>query len=194
MGHPVPTRKMNQTVHPESGLAIIPASLEQKPILANLLELYIHDFCDFLELELHPDGRFGYNQLDLYWTDSARHPFLIKVHEKPAGFVFVRCIEDESQHEPLWDMAEFFILRGHRWRGIGTVVAHSVWDQFPGRWQVRVMAQNVPALRFWEHAVTTYTGDSVHSTQITGPGDQWHIFSFRSSPNNPTHLADETGK
>jgi predicted acetyltransferase len=209
--------KMNQPI--DSQPAVTPATLEQRPILANLLELYTHDFCDFLELELQPDGRFGYIHLDLYWTDPDRHPFLIRVDEKLAGFVLVRRIRVESHPDPLWDMTEFFILRGHRNRGIGTAVAHKVWNQFPARWQVRVMAHNVRAIRFWEHAVTTYTAQSTHSspdpagkpdaegggglnprikphesTRASAPEGQWHIFSFRSGPDIQTHPADQTGK
>jgi hypothetical protein len=42
---------------------------EQELILANLLELYAHDFSEFHELELGSDGRFGYGGLPLYWSE-----------------------------------------------------------------------------------------------------------------------------
>jgi predicted acetyltransferase len=184
---------MNQPINSQPAVEVTPATLEQKPILANLLELYTHDFCDFLELELQPDGRFGYALLDLYWKDPARRPFLVMVDEKLAGFVLLRCIPAETHTVPLWDMAEFFILRGHRGRGIGTAVAHKMWNQFPGRWQVRVMSYNVRALRFWDHAVITYTAESTHS-QINERREQWHIFSFPSGKPAQTSPADETGK
>jgi hypothetical protein len=37
---------------------VMPAILEDQPVLANLLELYIHDFSEFLSLDLGADGRF----------------------------------------------------------------------------------------------------------------------------------------
>ena len=69
---------------------VLPASAEQEPILANLLELYSHDFSEYMELELcGPDGRFGYEHLPLYWKEDGRHPFLIKVSGSLAGFALV---------------------------------------------------------------------------------------------------------
>ncbi len=51
---------------PSAQIELIPATLEQQPLLANLLELYIHDFSEFHDVELGPDGRFGYRNLPLY--------------------------------------------------------------------------------------------------------------------------------
>src|SRR5271156_4802387 len=115
-------------------IEVIAAALDQKSTLANLLELYGHDFSEFLDLEIGPDGRFGYIDLPLYWTEPGRHPFLIHVDGKLAGFAFVKAAQ-----QPLWDMAEFFIVRAYRRRGIGTQAAHEVWRRFPGPWRVRVM-------------------------------------------------------
>jgi len=49
-------------------------------LLSNLLELYIHDLSDvFPDIELGPDGRFGYNKHFLYWAEpDRRFAFLIK--------------------------------------------------------------------------------------------------------------------
>ncbi|HEY1985928.1 MAG TPA: GNAT family N-acetyltransferase [Terracidiphilus sp.] len=160
-------------------IQILPVTLEEKPVLANLLELYSHDFCDFLELELHRDGRFGYRNLDLYWTDPGRYPFLVKLEGRLAGFVLVGALIEGASREQIWDMAEFFILRGWRGRGIGTGVAHAVWRRFPGRWQVRVMALNVPAHRFWNRAISSFTSEVNRSTQTDEGRVSWHVFSFR---------------
>ena len=128
---------------------LLPASLEQQPILANLLELYIHDFSEFLPLELRSDGRFGYSNLAAYWRDPEthpdRHPFLVRVDGNLAGFVLIKRGSGISGDASVWDMAEFFIVRGHRRHGIATKIAHDVWSRFPGRWEVRVMESNQPA-------------------------------------------------
>jgi hypothetical protein len=50
---------------PSAYIEVIPARPEQEPILANLLELYAHDFSEFRKLELGCDGRFGYGGLPL---------------------------------------------------------------------------------------------------------------------------------
>ena len=35
-----------------------------------MLELYAHDFSEFIDLKLGADGRFGYKHLYLYWKES----------------------------------------------------------------------------------------------------------------------------
>jgi predicted acetyltransferase len=161
---------------PLAHLEVIPAILEQKPILANLLELYAYDFTDFLDLELGTDGRFGYSPLPLYWSEPGRHPFLVRVDGKLAGFVFV------NRDSEIWDMAEFFVLRGYRRRGIGTEIAHEVWRRFPGLWEVRVMELNHSAHQFWERAISAFLGAAIHSVRVEKEGKCWHVFSFESKP------------
>jgi len=69
---------------------VTPAAPEQEPILANLLELYGHDFSEFQDLDLGPDGRFGYKGLPLYWSEPDRHPFLVTVAGRLVGLVLVK--------------------------------------------------------------------------------------------------------
>ena len=109
---------------------IIPALPEQEPILANMLELYAHDFSEFIDLRLGADGRFGYERLPLYWTDSNRYPFLIRADGHLAGFVFVRRGSEISGDADVWDMAEFFIVRGFRRLGLGMKAAHEIGEDF----------------------------------------------------------------
>ena len=169
---------MNEPGKPN--IEIIPASLEQKAILANLLELYCHDFCDFVDLEIGPDGRFGFSDVDLYWTEPARHPLLIYVDTRLAGFVLIDGLSRGSQEETVWDVAQFFILRGYRRAGIGTEVAHQVWKRFPGRWEVRVMVSNEPAYHFWRHAIQSFAGHETGASRVMQGGRERHVFTFES--------------
>ena len=98
--------------------------------------------------------------------------------DKPAGFVLVK------QEARVWDMAEFFVVRGCRRHGIGTAVAHEVWKRFPGPWEVRVMQANQAALPFWERAVSGFTGKPVSPTRLEKGGKLWHMFSFDSEGRN----------
>jgi predicted acetyltransferase len=47
------------------------------------------------------------------------------------------------------DVAEFFVLRGARGKGVGTSAAHALFAGFPGKWEIRIRRTNVEALRFW---------------------------------------------
>jgi len=159
-------------------IEVIPATPAQAPILANLLELYVHDFSEFRHFQIGDDGRFTYPPLPFYWSDPDRHPLLVKMDGKLAGFVLVKRAPGASGHPLVWDMAEFFILRSHRKRGIGTQVAHEVWRKFPGPWEVRVMPANIPALHFWTAAISRFVGQPVHPVSIE---KGWSLFSFEST-------------
>jgi len=162
-------------------IEIIAARPEEESILSNLLELYAHDFSEFHELEIGRDGRFGYCSLPLYWSEPGRHPFLVWVEGKLAGFVLVKRGSEVSGDAAVWDMAEFFVLRGYRRSGIGTHVAHEIWRRFPGVWEVRVMESNVLARPFWEHTISTFTGEPVHPVRVEHDGKCWTLFAFESS-------------
>jgi predicted acetyltransferase len=164
-----------------TNIEVVPAALEQAPVLANLLELYAHDFSEFLDLELGEDGRFGYRDLALYWSDPNRHPFLVRMDGKLAGLVLVKRGSGVSGDETVWDMTEFFVVRRHRRCGIGTAIAHTVWRRFPGRWEVRVMEANHAAQHFWARAIARFTGEAIQPVRFEKDGTSWHLFSFESS-------------
>ena len=150
------------------------AAAEEESILANLVELYAHDFSEFLDIEINPDGRYGYAQLPLYWREPNRHPLLVRVDGNLAGFVLLKGDENA------WDMAEFFVVRRYRRRGIGSAIAHEVWRQFPGRWAVRVMESNQSAQQFWERVIRAFAGETTPSVRAEKDGKVWHVFSFET--------------
>jgi predicted acetyltransferase len=159
---------------------ILPAAVDQAPILANLLELYSHDFSEILYVKLGEDGRFGYYPLPLYWREPNRFPFLVKIDENLAGFALVCQGSRISADAEIWDMAEFFIVRGYRRCGAGMTVAHEVWRRFPGRWEVRVVEKNHGALAFWRRAVSEFTGAPTEPVLVEHEGKRSNVFSFSS--------------
>ena len=172
--------KISQTTSPVN-VEIIPALSEQEPVLANLFELYAHDFSAFIDLELGADGRFGYEHLHLYWKESGRYPFLIKVNGRLAGFVFLRKGSQISGDEDIWDMTEFFIVRGYRRLGVGMKVAREVWKEFPGKWEVRVIDRNQKAMEFWGRAIGEFLHKTISPTPFKKNGVGCHVFSFESN-------------
>jgi len=56
------------------------------------------------------------------------------------------------------DLAEFFVLRAYRRRGVGATAARQLFDRFPGRWEVRELAENAPAIASWRRVIDGYTG------------------------------------
>jgi predicted acetyltransferase len=158
-----------------SRIEVIPAAPGQEPILANLLELYAHDFSEFFDVELGEDGRFGYSSLPLYWSELDRHPFLVRVDGKLAGLVLVQ------RKAGIWDMAEFFVVRRYRRQGIGSEIAQQVWRRFPGAWEVRVMEANRAGCAFWKRAISEFAGEAISSARAEDAGKWWDVFSFEST-------------
>ncbi len=158
-----------------------PVSVEQKSVLANLLELYIHDFSEFHAVELNADGRFNYPHLEPYWHHPGRFPFLITVNEKLAGFVLVQQESQISGDRAVWDMAEFFIVRAYRRCGAGKAMAHEIWKRFPGRWEVRVMHVNQIAFSFWSAAIAGFVGKPIAPVSVEKGNTGWHVFRFDSA-------------
>jgi|SRR5580698_8653736 predicted acetyltransferase len=159
-------------------IEVIPAAAEEEQILANLLELYAHDFSEFHDLEIGADGRFGYKYLPLYWSDPGRHPFLVKTDGHLAGLILVKRGPSVFGDHVVWDMAEFFVLRAYRRRGIGTRMAHEVWRRFEGAWEVRVMQSNVAANHFWAQAVAIFAGERIDPVSIEKGDERWAVYRF----------------
>jgi predicted acetyltransferase len=122
------------------------ATVEERDVVARLLELYAHDFSERNGADVGDDGLYGYRHLDAYWTEPDRQPFLFRVDGRLAGFALVRT-------GPPVDMAEFFVLRKYRRGGIGTDAARAVFARHPGQWQVRQQWENTGAIDFWRRAI-----------------------------------------
>lgn len=161
-------------------LELIKASLNEKPILANLLELYAYDFTEFCDFDIGDNGFYGYEYLPLYWTEPTRFPYLIYVNQKIAGFVLVQKGSPISEDSNVWDIAEFFVMKRYKEQGIGTATALKVWEQFKGCWQVRVLLSNPIACKFWLQAIKKFTGQLPNQTTTLIKNEKWIIYSFLS--------------
>lgn len=174
---------MKEPAQNPPSIEIVSATPEQEPILANLLQFYAHDFSEFYELEFEADGSFAYKDLPLYWRDANRHPFLVYVGHKLAGFVLMKKGSEVSGDSNVWDMVEFFVARGYRRRGIGTEIAKQIWNRYPGLWELRVLRLNHAARRFWTQAIQTFAGIAVEPVSFQKDGDDWLLFSLESKEN-----------
>ena len=74
-----------------TALEVVEAGIADKPVLGQLLELYLHDFSVFTNDDVDAAGRFGYEYLDAYWSEAGRVPFLFRVDGRWAGFALVRA-------------------------------------------------------------------------------------------------------
>jgi predicted acetyltransferase len=150
-------------------VAILPASLEDKSLVRRMMELYLYDFSEFDQADLDQHGCFGYPYLDHYWTEDGRHPFLVRVDGRLAGFVLVNQHTWVKGNERA--IGEFFILKKYRRQGVGKKAAFHIFDRFPGKWEIGEMASNLPAQQFWRKVVREYTGG--HYEEVVLDNDEW---------------------
>jgi predicted acetyltransferase len=158
-----------------------PARREDAAILANLLELYVHDLSEIFPVEIGRDGRFGYEHLPRYWeAPSLRFPFLVRADGALAGFVLATRGSPASQDPSDFDVAEFFVLRRYRRSGVGHAAATQLWDRIPGRWIVRVSTANRAGLPFWRRVVSEYTAGVFVEDERPGSPHPWRVLSFET--------------
>ena len=160
-------------------VAIAAANPHEAEVLANLLEHYAHELSGTFGLKVGADGRFGYKDLPLYWTEpDRRFPFLIRVGTHLAGFTLATRGAPVTSDPEVFDVAEFFILRAHRRSNVGRRAAELLWTRFPGRWIVRVSEGNADGYRFWLSVIATHTrGDFIETTR-PGRTHPWRVFAF----------------
>ena len=139
------------------GLELIRASAEHRLLFINLMQLYMHDFSEFVDIDVQDNGLYkAYAYLEDYWKDNTtRFAYIIKHDAHYAGFVLVRYLETEERS--YYSIAEFFIIRKYRRAGIGSKVAMQIFDLYKGNWEVFQKEANKPAQGFWTDVINEYT-------------------------------------
>ena len=123
--------------------------------------------------------------LDRYWRIEGFHPLLIRVGEGLAGFALVNT-HSRSGKKVDFNMADFFIAREHRGRGVGTEAVRLVMAQYAGRWEIAAAEHNVAARMFWSRTLAVTPNVSC-LVRHEGDGGRWPgpIWSFRSDLKQP---------
>jgi predicted acetyltransferase len=163
-------------------LEIQRVDLKQRELLRNLLNMYLHEMTAFDQIEVGEDGNMEYPHFSCYWVEPERHPYLIRVKDKIAGFVLVRDIESFREGS-VHTVSEFFVMNMYRQLGIGEEIARMVFDQFPGQWQVAVQEGNKVARTFWKTVIWRYTGG--HMSEFRRGDWSGPIYEFKSPGAKP---------
>ncbi len=139
-------------------VSVTPATPADEPIIRNLLQLYAYDFAEFMQWDLPDSGRFPDEIVDGCFDGGRRHPFLLRGDDRLVGFAIVDLGSHLTDDPSVRDVAEFFVARNHRRRGVGESAARALFENFGGRWEVRQKEENSGALAFWRKVIARYTG------------------------------------
>lgn len=137
--------KKNKKCFEADLIQLIPATLSDHPAIQNMGRFYVYDMSEYMfsepGWEIPEDGLYECINFKKYWElDSTAYPFLIKYKDELAGFVIVdqKGLDDQVD----FNMAQFFILRKFKSKGLGKFVAQTCFEKFKGSWEVNVMLEN----------------------------------------------------
>lgn len=158
------------------------ASLSQKHVISNLLELYSHDFSEISpdknRFDVNENGRFEYPYLDEYWNENNRFAYLIRIDGKIAGFALVNQNSILQNSNPSFQMAEFFVLRKYRGRGVGINAAKKILYQHPGLWEIPVIRNNLSGFKFWTSLLKQVVKNQYQIIEVSNAKWKGPILSF----------------
>lgn len=163
-------------------ITVTPATATEEPVLRNLTQLYAYDFSEIMGSDIPDSGRFPDSIIDGCVDGACRHAFLLRVDDRLAGFAIVETRSRLTGDESVRDMAEFFVARRHRGRGVGAEAARVLFDRFGGRWEVRETNRNVAALAFWRKVIGRYTGGHFEESVHDGPRWRGPVQTFVCPP------------
>jgi predicted acetyltransferase len=167
--------------------SVVRASAADHAVLVRMLADYLRELVAFEDPQSPSSGEPGednydYSFLESYWHDKRRLAFLI--HPETSGPLGFTLVNDWSASGLAvdWSIAEFFIERRHRRRGIGRRVAVRIFEDLPGSWEVPVLKRNVSAQAFWRSTIAAFLGTA--PIELQGDGERWDgpILRFASPP------------
>ena len=115
-----------------------------------------------------------------WFADPGAHPFVILEDGHRAGFALVARPPAFPQTAVNYRMAEFFVVRPARRRGVGAFAAALLFTRFSGNWEVLEDEQNRPALQFWRRVIARQTSGQFAETR--GSGEVRHRFRTEAHP------------
>ncbi len=165
-----------------NGLSLDIAGAAEQPVLANLLQFYVHDFSQLFggtsRCDLSDDGRYSIDiPLADWWQAPAHIPLLFRLDGILAGFALLNAVT-HSRLPADRNIAEFFVVRKYRRAGLGLAAAQALFTRYSGRWEAAVMRSNTGARNFWQHAITRHP--ALADTHVADHNDSsWNGTIFR---------------
>ena len=133
-------------------------------------------------------GEIGHREPDQvarWFGDPNALPMVILESAEPVGFAMVtRARPGALRSQADYRMAEFFVERRHRRRGIGALAVQIILSRFAGRWEITEYLRNAGAVAFWRRVVAAYTRGNYQERIVNGEVRQWFDSAVRT-PRNP---------
>ena len=129
-------------------------------------------------------GHREHDQIARWFGDPNSFPLVIAQGPEPVGFAMVARVLTPAAapagNAVDFRMAEFFVSRPHRRRGVGRGAVQLILDRFAGRWEIREYLRNPDAVSFWRRVVGGYTRGNYQERIVNGEVRQ--VFSSGPQP------------
>lgn len=161
---------------------------EEQATVAGLMQFYIYDWS---EMEPPDSGAFAFNDegrfepypdLADFWQPN-HWAYLIEADSEVAGFALLNTHSHLTGGHIERNMAEFFVARKYRRRGVALQAVHQILGMHPGRWEIAIAERNTAAKAFWSKAIESAVWLS-ERRRAEGDGEHWRgpIWGFRCAP------------
>jgi predicted acetyltransferase len=167
---------------------LIQASLSDYPTVQNLARFYAYDLSrscgDAPGWEFPADGLYAAHDMKRYFEEEDKFAYLIRVQDELAGFVLINKMGSDKKAD--WNMGEFYIVAKFQGKGFGQIIAHQIFTQYRGVWDVMAIPENGPARRFWQKTIGEFSQGNYAEQLKTITHDARSfpmiVFRFESKP------------
>ncbi|MGF6099031.1 GNAT family N-acetyltransferase [Pseudomonas sp. 18175] len=134
---------------PETTVELIQTGPEEAELIRNLYQYYAYESSDWEQEDVEVDGRFYIHDEHLarYWQDPQWSANLLLVDGYIAGFLLIE--NSELPGIDALELADLFILKRYRRKGIGRAIASQVLCSGAANWLVRFYDQDEVSQAFW---------------------------------------------
>jgi [ribosomal protein S5]-alanine N-acetyltransferase len=148
------------------------ASASDRLWIENVYRDYLDDLAP-LNTGIFPIlGEVGHrepDQISRWFADSGSYPLVIVKAAGAVGFAMVARVAKFAGRAGVdYRMAEFFVARSERRRGIGQTAVQIIFSRFAGRWEINEYLRNPAAVNFWRRVVAAYTGGHYQEQIVNG--------------------------
>ena len=124
-------------------------TIDSKSKLENLISIYLHDLSEFAnDLKINNEGKFEYDNLDLYFKSQDLTPYFITYQGEVAGFILFNSGKYVPKHID-YVINKLFILKSFRKKGIASAAIKILLDNYKGNYRIVQISSNKKAVNFW---------------------------------------------
>lgn len=133
----------------DTTVELIQTGPEQAELIRNLYQFYAYESSDWEQEDVEQDGRFYIHEEHLarYWQEPQWSANLLLVDGYIAGFLLIE--RSELPGINALELADLFILKRYRRKGIGRALATQVLTSGEADWLVRFYDQDEASQAFW---------------------------------------------